>query len=472
MLANDLEMRVLDRTHELEVSRQQAMFLAERDPLTTLANRFSFARDLDAAIRAAQLQGGSVQLLFVDLDRFKEINDNYGHAVGDAVLLGVADRLRAICGEQELAGRLGGDEFGVICVTPVHSERAREIATKTIEAMSKPIDCGRLQLIVSCSVGIASFPRDAADSPTLQRFADVALYRSKSAGRATWTEFDDTMAAELESRQGLEAELRNAVAAGEIEPWYQPIISTQSNAVVGVEALARWQHAERGLILPGLFIPLAEESSLIVDLGQAMIDRCCREMYPLISEGHLDYVSINLSTRHLRSPSVVEQIARTLARYRFPPSALQLEITESLLLIDFDQAEERLSHFRALGIRIALDDFGAGYSSLSYIRRLPLDVIKIDRSFARDISADRQAEAVVRAIVQLAQALELDIVAEGIETESQALRLTSCGCFVQQGYLFGRPMPLNEITEYLLAGDLEAGANPTHFAQRVPASRA
>jgi diguanylate cyclase len=472
VLANDLEMRVLDRTHELEVSRQQAMFLAERDPLTTLANRFSFARDLDAAIRAAQLQGGSVQLLFVDLDRFKEINDNYGHAVGDAVLLGVADRLRAICGEQELAGRLGGDEFGVICETPVHSERAREIATKAMEAMSKPIDCGRLQLIVSCSIGIASFPRDAADSPTLQRFADVALYRSKSAGRSTWTEFDDTMAAELESRQGLEAELRNAVAAGEIEPWYQPIISTQSNSVVGVEALARWQHAERGLILPGLFIPLAEESSLIVDLGQAMIDRCCREMYPLIREGLLDYVSINLSTRHLRSPSVVEQVARTLARHHFPPSALQLEITESLLLIDFDQAEERLSHFRALGIRIALDDFGAGYSSLSYIRRLPLDVIKIDRSFARDISADRQAEAVVRAIVQLAQALELDIVAEGIETESQALRLTSCGCFVQQGYLFGRPMPLNEITEYLLAGDLEAGANPTHFAQRVPASRA
>ena len=472
VLANDLEMRVLDRTHELEASRQQAMFLAERDPLTTLANRFSFARDLDAAIRASQLQGGSVQLLFVDLDRFKEINDNYGHAVGDAVLLGVADRLRAICGEQELAGRLGGDEFGVICVTPVHGERAREIATKVMEAMGKPIDCGRLQLIVSCSVGFASFPRDAADSPTLQRFADIALYRSKSAGRSTWTEFDDTMAAEFESRQGLEAELRNAVAAGEIEPWYQPIISTQSNSVVGVEALARWQHAERGLILPGLFIPLAEESSLIVDLGQAMIDRCCREMYPLIREGLLDYVSINLSTRHLRSPSVVEQVARTLARHHFPPSALQLEITESLLLIDFDQAEERLSHFRALGIRIALDDFGAGYSSLSYIRRLPLDVIKIDRSFARDISADRQAEAVVKAIVQLAQALELHIVAEGIETESQALRLTSCGCFVQQGYLFGQPMPLSEITQYLLAGDLEAGANPTHFAQRVPAPRA
>jgi diguanylate cyclase (GGDEF)-like protein len=470
VLANDLEMRVLDRTHELEASRQQAVFLAERDPLTTLANRFSFARDLDAAIRAAQLQGGSVQLLFVDLDRFKEINDNYGHAVGDAVLLGVADRLRAICGEQELAGRLGGDEFGVICVTPVHSERAREIATKAMEALSKPIDCGRLQLIVGCSVGIASFPRDAADSPTLQRFADIALYRSKSAGRSTWTEFDDTMAAELESRQGLEAELRNAVAAGEIEPWYQPIISTQNNAVVGVEALARWQHAERGLILPGLFIPLAEESSLIVDLGQAMIDRCCREMYPLIHEGRLDYVSINLSTRHLRSPSVVEQVARTLARYRFPPSALQLEITESLLLIDFEQAEERLSHFRALGIRIALDDFGAGYSSLSYIRRLPLDVIKIDRSFARDISADRQAEAVVKAIVQLAQALELHIVAEGVETESQALRLTSCGCFVQQGYLFGQPIPLKEITQYLLAGDHGAGADPTHFAERMSAS--
>lgn len=461
VLANDLEMRVLDRTHELEVSRQQALFLAERDPLTTLANRVSFARDLDAAINAAHVQGGCVQLLFVDLDRFKEINDNYGHAVGDAVLLAVADRLRAICKEQEVAGRLGGDEFGVICVTPIHSERAREIAAKVMEAMSRPIDCGRLQLIVSCSVGFASFPGNATDSPTLQRFADIALYRSKSAGRSTWTEFDETMAAELEHRQGLEAELRSAVAAREIEPWYQPIISTQSNRIVGVEALARWQHAERGLILPGLFIPLAEESSLIVELGKAMIDRCCQEMSPLIREGRLDYVSINLSTRHLRSPSVVEQIAATLARHRFPPSALQLEITESLLLIDFEQAEERLSHFRALGIRIALDDFGAGYSSLSYIRRLPLDVIKIDRSFARDISSDGQAEAVVKAIVQLAQALDLHIIAEGIETESQALRLTSCGCFVQQGYLFGRPMPLREITQYL-----EAGANPMHATQR------
>ncbi|WP_421916840.1 putative bifunctional diguanylate cyclase/phosphodiesterase [Mesorhizobium sp.] len=467
VLANDLEMRVLDRTHELEVSRQQALFLAERDPLTSLANRVSFARDLDAAIHAAHVQGGSVQLLFVDLDRFKEINDNYGHAVGDAVLMEVAARLRAICGESEVAGRLGGDEFGVICVTPERSERAREIAAEVMKAMSRPIDCGRLQLIVSCSVGFAGFPRDAADSPTLQRFADVALYHSKSAGRSTWTEFDDGMAAELESRQGLEEELRSAVAAGEIEPWYQPIISTKSNAIVGVEALARWQHAERGLILPGLFIPLAEESSLIVDLGRAMIDRCCREMYPLIRDGHLDYVSINLSPRHLRSSSVVEQIAATLARHRFPPSALQLEITESLLLIDFEQAEERLSHFRALGIRVALDDFGAGYSSLSYIRRLPLDVIKIDRSFARDISADRQAEAVVKAIVQLAQALELNIVAEGIETESQALRLNSCGCFVQQGYLFGRPMPLDEITRYL-----EAGANPMHAAQRMPGFRA
>lgn len=460
MLANDLEMRVLDRTHELEVSRQQALFLAERDPLTTLANRVSFARNLDAAINAAHVQGGCVQLLFIDLDRFKEINDNYGHAVGDAVLLAVADRLRTICKKQEVAGRLGGDEFGVICVTPIHSERAREIAATVMKAMSRPIVCGRLQLIVTCSVGFASFPGNATDSPTLQRFADIALYRSKSAGRSTWTEFDETMAAELEYRQGLEAELRSAVAAREIEPWYQPIISTQSSSIVGVEALARWQHAERGLILPGVFIPLAEESSLIVELGQAMIDRCCQEMYTLIREGRLNYVSVNLSTRHLRSPSVVEQIAATLARHRFPPSALQLEITESLLLIDFEHAEKRLSHFRALGIRIALDDFGAGYSSLSYIRRLPLDVIKIDRSFARDISSDGQAEAVVRAIVQLAKALDLHIIAEGIETESQALRLTSCGCFVQQGYLFGRPMPLREITQYL-----EAGAYPMHATQ-------
>ncbi|MBZ3691942.1 putative bifunctional diguanylate cyclase/phosphodiesterase [Phyllobacterium calauticae] len=465
VLANDLEMRVLDRTHELEVSRQQALFLAERDPLTTLANRVSFTRDLEAAIREARVQSGMVQLLFVDLDRFKEINDNYGHAVGDAVLLEVAARLRAICREREVPGRLGGDEFGVICVTPAHSERARQIAADVMEVMSRPIDCGRLQLIVSCSVGFASFPRNAVDSPTLQRFADFALYHSKSAGRSTWTEFDDTMAGELQSRQGLEAELRTAVAAGEIEPWYQPIISTKSNEIVGVEALARWQHAERGLILPGLFIPLAEESSLIVELGRAMIDRCCREMHPFIRDGHLDYVSINLSPRHLRSSSVVEHIAATLAHHHFPPSALQLEITESLLLIDFEQAQECLSRFRALGIRIALDDFGTGYSSLSYIRRLPLDVIKIDRSFARDISADQQAEAVVKAIVQLAQALELRVIAEGVETESQALRLTSCGCFVQQGYLFGRPMPLNEITRYL-----EARANPTPFAQNISAS--
>ena len=450
-LANDLEMRVLDRTHELEVSRQQALFLAERDPLTALANRVSFALDLDAAIHTAQVHGGSVQLLFADLDRFKEINDNYGHAVGDAVLLEVATRLRTICRGTEVPGRLGGDEFGIICITPLQSERVRQIATEIMEAMSKPIDCGRLQLIVSCSVGFASFPRDASDSPTLQRFADVALYHSKSSGRSTWTEFDDTMAAELHSRQGLEVELRVAVAAGEIEPWYQPIICAGSNRIVGVEALARWQHPERGLILPGLFIPLAEESSLIVELGRAMIDRCCQEMHQLIRDGHLDYVSINLSPRHLRSPSVVEQVARILARHDFPPSALQLEITESLLLFDFEQAEQRLSQFRTRGVRIALDDFGAGYSSLSYIRRLPLDVIKIDRSFARDISDDRQSEAVVRAIVQLAQALELQIVAEGIETESQAERMTSCGCSIQQGYLFGRPMPLNDLMRHLKA---------------------
>jgi EAL domain-containing protein (putative c-di-GMP-specific phosphodiesterase class I) len=237
-----------------------------------------------------------------------------------------------------------------------------------------------------------------------------------------WTACDETMAAELRSRYGLEADLRSAITDGSIEPWYQPIVSSETGAIIGVEALARWRHPERALLLPGVFIPIAEESSLIIDLGRAMIDRSCREMQPIIRDGHLEYLSVNLSARHLRYHSAADDIAAALARHRFPSAGLQLEITESLLLSDFDQAEERLLRFRGLGVRIALDDFGTGYSSLAYIRRLPLDAIKIDRSFARDISSDRQGQDVIRAIIQLARALNLAVVTEGVETESQALR--------------------------------------------------
>jgi diguanylate cyclase (GGDEF)-like protein len=450
-LARDLETHVLDRTRELDVSRQQAQFLAERDPLTALANRLSFARDLDQAINSASDEKRSVHLLLIDLDRFKEVNDNYGHAVGNAVLCEVAERLRAACGEEETISRLGGDEFAVLCRSLFHQERGREVAAVITEAMGRPINYHQQQLPLTCSIGIARFPQDATDSTDLQRFADVALYRSKAAGRSMWTAFDEKMAAELRSRHGLEADLRSAVTDGSVEPWYQPIVSSETGSIIGVEALARWQHPERGPLLPGLFIPIAEESSLIIDLGRAMIDRSCREMQPLIRDGRLKYVSVNLSTRHLRHHSVADDITAALARHRFPSAGLQLEITESLLISDFDQAEERLLRFRGLGIRIALDDFGTGYSSLAYIRRLPLDVIKIDRSFSRDISADRQGQEVIRAIIQLARALNLGVVTEGVETESQALRLTACGCSVLQGYLFGRPMPLHALMQVLEA---------------------
>jgi diguanylate cyclase (GGDEF)-like protein len=406
---------------------------------------------LDQAITAARDERRSVHLLLIDLDRFKEVNDNYGHAVGDSFLREVAARLRAVCGEEETVSRLGGDEFAVLCRAPFHRQRGREVAAAITEAMGKPINYRLQQHPLTCSIGIARFPQDASDSTDLQRFADVALYRSKAAGRSMWTAFDETMAAELHSRHGLEADLRSAVTDGSVEPWYQPIISSETGAIIGVEALARWQHPERGPLLPGLFIPIAEESSLIVDLGRAMIDRSCREMQPLIRDGRLKYVSVNLSARHLRYHSVADDIAAALARHRFPPAGLQLEITESLLLRDFDQAEERLLRFRRLGIRIALDDFGTGYSSLAYIRRLPLDVIKIDRSFARDISSDRQGQEVIRAIIQLARALNLAVITEGVETESQALRLTACGCSVLQGYLFGRPMPLHALMQVLEA---------------------
>jgi diguanylate cyclase len=450
-LARDLETRVLDRTRELDASRQRALFLAERDPLTALANRLSFARGLDQAIAAARDERRSVHLLLIDLDRFKEVNDNYGHAVGDAVLCEVTARLLAVCGEEATISRLGGDEFAVLYRAPFRQERGREVAAAITEVMGNPINYHQQQLPLTCSIGIARFPQDATNSADLQRFADIALYRSKAAGRAMWTAFDETMAAELRSRYGIEADLRSAVTDGSIEPWYQPIVSSETGAIIGVEALARWRHPERGLLLPGVFIPIAEESSLIIDLGRAMIDRSCREMQPIIRDGRLEYLSVNLSARHLRYHSVADDIAAALARHRFPSAGLQLEITESLLLSDFDQAEERLLRFRGLGIRIALDDFGTGYSSLAYIRRLPLDVIKIDRSFARDISADRQGQEVIRAIIQLARALNLAVVTEGVETESQALRLTACGCSVLQGYLFGRPMPLHALMQVLEA---------------------
>ena len=239
----------------------------------------------------------------------------------------MAARLRAVCGEEATISRLGGDEFAVLHRAPYHQERGREVAAAITEVMGNPINYHQQQLPLTCSIGIARFPQDATNSADLQRFADVALYRSKAAGRSMWTAFDETMAAELRSRHGLEADLRSAITDGSIEPWYQPIVSSETGSIIGVEALARWRHPERGLLLPGLFIPIAEQSSLIIDLGRAMIDRSCREMQPLIRDGRLEYVSVNLSARHLRYHSVADDIAAALARHRFPSEGLQLEIT-------------------------------------------------------------------------------------------------------------------------------------------------
>ncbi len=438
--AADLELRVQDRTRELERSREQAVLLGERDQLTGLSNRMRFGHVLDEAIVGTPREGRRVALFLIDIDDFKDINDTLGHGAGDAFLRGVANRLSGLMRECDLTARLGGDEFAAIVTSFRSLSDLEAIANRILAAASLAVAYGDELIEASCSIGIAMYPDDASNTVDLQRFADIALYKSKSLGRARWTLFDAVLKSEFEQRRVLGNELKSAIATGEIVPFFQPIVVATTGRMVGVEVLARWFHPKRGVLTPDLFIKLAEDRGLIETLFAHQLRAACCVAKRWIGQDIIRYISINVSASQFRSGVLVDIVLRTLADVGLDPGALTIEITEELLLNDLDRARAQIERLAEGGVSISLDDFGTGYSNIAYLRRLPINTLKLDRLLTVDVCDDEKARSVVKAIVEMARALDLSLVAEGIETQAQARWLAQLGCNFLQGYVYGKPM--------------------------------
>ncbi len=434
---NDLMARVA----QLESERELTLRLAQTDSLTGLVNRGAFTAALCEQIEDAKSNGGQVSLFVVDLDRFKHLNDTLGHHAGDLFLAEVGERLRAEAGESELVARLGGDEFALISTGPNPPDRARRI----VETLTRPHAIYGRQVSPGASVGVAVFPDDAADAGDLQRFADMALYRAKLQGGGRWSAFDAELRNENRRRRTLEAQLRRGIPAGEIEPWFQPVVDAKDGRIVGVEVLARWRHPEQGLLLPAAFVPMAEELGLIGRIDEAVFEAGCRRAAAWVAEDLIEAISFNVSPRDLIDPAFSRKLIGRLAKTDLPATALTVEITETFLLQDLALSRRHIERLNAKGVRIALDDFGTGYSNLRALMHLPIQTVKLDRSLISDIAKDGRVAKLVVSMLHAAQALGVRIVAEGVEEEAQAIILRAAGCDRMQGYWFARPMPADQM---------------------------
>ena len=413
--------------------------LAHYDGLTGLANRSFFLMRLDEEIARARRTGKRVALHFVDLDRFKEVNDTFGHAAGDALLLASAQRLEALARAGGVVGRLGGDEFVMLQVDLDKTEDAWSLAEHACAVMGAPVKLDDGEVITTASLGFAIYPDNAASAEDLMLAADLAVYRAKEDGRATFRAFEADMADRVRARRSLQADLQTALDTDQIKVVYQPQYDTQTSELVGFEALVRWAHPEHGPISPMTFVALAEESGLIHALGAMVLHEACREASrwrkPL-------RIAINLSPHQIVHGDLTQLVHRTLLETGLPASRLELEITEGVLIRDTDRALHVLRQVKALGVRIAMDDFGTGYSSLGYLQSFPFDVIKIDRSFIQNIESSEHSRAIVRTVIGLGRGLGLSVVAEGIETAEQFAFVRDQECDEVQGYLTGRPQPI------------------------------
>ena len=443
----------IDITARKEAERQ-IEHMAAHDALTGLSNRLLFRDRLTQEIANARRQGGSLAVLACDLDRFKNVNDTYGHSRGDDLLRAVADRLRVVTKETDTVARLGGDEFAIILSRLDGPHSASRAAERVIEAVGRPFDLNGCLASIGVSVGIALGPRDDADADSLFRNADTALYRAKASGRNAYSFYEPGMDAAVAERTRLEHDLRTAVRDGGFTVYYQPIVRLNENALGGFEALLRWPHPERGTISPAEFIPLAEATGLIVPLGEWVLREVCREASGWSSNLR---VAVNVSAVQFKRPGLEQAVVRALASSGLESHRLELEITESVLMEDSESSIACLHRLRALGVRVALDDFGTGFSSLSYLRRFPFDKLKIDRAFIRDI-ADPNAAAIVRAVVGIGTQLGMSIVAEGVETAEQVELVRQEGCTEIQGFFFGRPMPAAEAISFAHKWDARAAA--------------
>ena len=437
-----LERAVAERTAELEEAKARAQHLADHDALTGLPNRRLLEDRLTQALALSSRNRKSSAVMFVDIDRFKTINDSLGHAVGDALLKEVAERLVKQLREGDTICRIGGDEFVVVLPEVKRSSDVAHVAQKVIEQLSLPVTVEERELVVTCSIGIAVYPDDGRSAESLIRNADAAMYHAKELGRANYQFFTEQMNQAASHRLQLENDLRRAVGKGELRLHYQPIIDAASGRIAAHEALARWQHPKRGLVLPAEFIQLAEETGIILKIGEWVLGEACRWntfIGARSNDGADLQIAVNLSARQFNDPHLPRMVARALKDSGLPPRLLELEITESTAMQQTDATLRTLKKLKQLGVSIAIDDFGTGYSSLSYLRRFPVDKVKIDRSFVAEVPGNRDQGAIVSAIIALAHALQIRVVAEGVETEAQRAFLKSCGCDFIQGFLVGRP---------------------------------
>ena len=439
---------------EIHAAEARLSHLAHHDPLTGLPNRLLFDDRLTQAIELARRQQRHCLLLFLDLDSFKVVNDTLGHSMGDELLRVVADRLRDTLRGADTIARLGGDEF-VVLAGDANAEYAADLAQKILNTVRTPISLSGEQITVSGSIGIAVYPEHGEDRHLLMRAADIAMYSAKAAGRNRYHFYTQGMAASSNERLNLEQGLRRAIEEDQLMVHYEPQVSLADRQIFGVEALLRWQHPDLGMIPPVRFIPVAEESGLIDSLGRWVLERACRQIRGLKdAAGQQLRLAVNVSVREFMREDFVATVRDTLARTGFPPGSLELEITESTL-----QAIERsvgiIRELKALGISISIDDFGTGYSSLSVLRDLPIDRIKIDRSFIQFLPDKTENIAIIEAMVALAASLRMKIIVEGIERPEQAALLQQLGCSAGQGYLFSRAIPLDSLLK-LLADGLQA----------------
>ncbi|TMK09963.1 MAG: EAL domain-containing protein [Alphaproteobacteria bacterium] len=440
-------------THEDITEQRQSEvkieYMAHHDSLTDLANRVLLNERLEQALGHRIHREEIVAVHHLDLDQFKAVNDTFGHLAGDKLLKIVAGRLRGLVRDTDTIARMGGDEF-VIVQGPIRDPaEATSLAQRIIALISEPYDLDGHQAVIGASIGIAVGPGDGLRPDKLLRNADLALYRAKGDGRGTFRFFEPAMDQQMQARRIMEQDLRKALAAGEFELYYQPVVNLASNEISGFEALIRWNHPEKGMVAPATFIPLAEEIGFIVAIGEWVIRQACSTAAKWPGDLH---VAVNISAAQFRSPGLMQVIVGALATSGLHPTRLEIEITETVLLQNKETTLELLHQLRALGVRIAMDDFGTGYSSLTYLQCFPFDKIKIDRSFVKDITENTGSLNIVRAVAALANGMGMTATAEGVETSEQLDKITSEGCTEMQGYLFSKPLPAAEIERLFLSG--------------------
>jgi len=431
-----------DEINQFPKRLEQLTRQAFRDALTGLPNRALFMDRLSHGLTRARRRHEHVAVLFLDLDRFKIINDTLGHTVGDQLLVEVSNRLGSALRPGDTVARLGGDEFGLLLEDVADAETAELVALRIEAELAKPLSFEGREVFVTASIGIALSSERLGTPEEVLRDADLAMYHAKAKGKARHEIFDGTMSAPALDRMDLEMDLRSAITNRDFRLHYQPILRLDTGRIVEVEALIRWQHAKRGLLQPDSFIGLTEETGLIVPIGQWVLTEACRQARTWQIEFPRSPalgMSVNLSAKQFQNPKLVEEITDALTMSGLDPACLKLEITESVVMQDVPATLAKLHELKDLGIRLAIDDFGTGYSSLGYLKRFPVDTLKIDRSFVKGLSHEGGDSAIVRAVVTVAKSLNMDVTAEGIETDQQRLELKALGCDLGQGFLFGRP---------------------------------